>query len=171
MHEIPYVAKQNVTIIAIADALEATAVRAVLEGLNYRVTTHWVGSRAEAIKLLTGELPIDDVVILSCHGDEHGILIPDEPSITPADVREHARLDGKTVVSLGCHTGSRDLSAAFRAAGTAHYLAPSDYPDGTAALAFVGNLFFLRGYDVPLAEAVGRAAAFHPECEQFQLFS
>lgn len=169
MHEVPYVAKQNVTIIAIADALEATAVRAVLEGLNCRTTTHWVGSRAEAIRLLTGEIPIDEVVILSCHGDEHGILVPDEPSITPGDVREQARLDGKTIVSLGCRTGSRDLSAAFLAAGTACYVAPSDYPDGTAALAFVSNLFFLRGYGVPLDEAVRRAAAFHPGCEQFRI--
>lgn len=95
MTEIPYVPKRNVTLIAIADPLEATAVRAVLEGLNYRTSSHWVGSRAEAIKLLTGEIPTDQVVIVSCHGDEHGILLPDEDPITPGDVRDHACLEGK----------------------------------------------------------------------------
>jgi hypothetical protein len=45
---IPYVPKQSVTIIAVSDVLEATAVRAALEGFNYRPTTHWVGSRAES---------------------------------------------------------------------------------------------------------------------------
>jgi hypothetical protein len=168
--EIPYVPKRNVTLIAIADPLEATAVRAVLEGLNYRTTSHWVGSRAEAIKLLTGEIPTDQVVIVSCHGDEHGILLPDEDPITPGDVRDHACLEGKTVVNLGCCTGSDDLSAAFRAAGTTSYVAPVDSPDGAAALAFVSNLFFLHTYGVPLDEAVRRAAGFHPECEQFRLF-
>ncbi|MDX2968621.1 hypothetical protein PWY87_33420 [Kribbella solani] len=104
-----------------------------------------------------------------CHGDDHGFLVPDEPTITPADIRDHAYLDGKTVINLGCLTGAGDLPGAFRSAGTAAYVAPIDYPDGSAALAFVNNLFFLRTYDVPLDKAVQRAAAVHPECSQFQL--
>lgn len=164
---IPYLPKQNLTIVAVGDALEANAVRATLEGLNYRTTTHWIGSRAELLKLLAGEIPTDDTVVLSCHGDEQGILVPEEPPITAADLRTHARLDGKTIVNLGCETHA--MAAAFHAAGASHYIAPTDSPDGTAALAFVTNLFFLRTYDVPLDEAVRRAAAFHPECEQFQL--
>ncbi|MER7244933.1 hypothetical protein [Kribbella sp. NPDC000426] len=167
MYDVPYLPKQNLTVVAVGDALEATAVRAILEGLNYRITTHWVGSRAELLKLLSGEIPTDDIMILSCHGDEGGILVPGEPAITADDVREHGRLDGKTVVNLGCGTGA--MSPAFRAAGTAAYVAPTEYPDGSAAIAFVGNLFFLRAYDVSLDEAVRRAAGFHPECEQFKL--
>ncbi|MBB5979590.1 hypothetical protein [Kribbella solani] len=162
-------AKQNLTIVAVGDALEASAVRATLEGFNYRTTTHWVGSRAELLKLLAGEIPTDNDVILSCHGDDRGILVPDEPPITPAEVRDHAHLDGKTVINLGCRTGAGDLPDAFRSAGTAAYVAPIDYPDGSAALAFVNNLYFLRTYDIPLDQAVQHAAAVHPECGQFQL--
>ncbi|GAA1579175.1 hypothetical protein [Kribbella karoonensis] len=165
---IPYVAKPNLTIIAIGDVLEATAVRAALEGFNYRTTTHWVGSRAELVKLLSGDLPTDDTVVLSCHGDERGILVPEEAPITAVDLHTHAQFDGKTIVNLGCDTGR--LAPAFHAAGARHYVAPTDSPEGTAALAFVTNLFFLRTCDIPLPEAVQRAAAFHPECEQFQLF-
>lgn len=164
---IPYVEKQNLTVIAIADALEATAIRATLEGLNYRTTTHWVGSRAELLKLLAGEIPTDETVVFSCHGDEAGILVPDEPAITASDIRSHAVLAGKTVLNLGCLTGA--LAPAFHAAGTTHYIAPTDYPDGTAALAFTTNLFFLRTHGIPLAEAVRRAASFHPSCGQFVL--
>ncbi|HEY3560696.1 MAG TPA: hypothetical protein VGL05_24700 [Kribbella sp.] len=149
------------------DVLEATAIRATLEAFNYRTTTHWVGSRIELLKLLAGDIPTGDTVILSCHGDEHGILVPDEPPIAPADVREHARLDGKTFVNLGCRTGT--MAPTFLAAGAAAYIGPVDYPDGSAALAFVANLFFLRAYDVPLEEAARRAAALHPECTQFTL--
>ncbi|GAA3130952.1 hypothetical protein JOF29_007537 [Kribbella aluminosa] len=165
---IPYVAKQSLTIIAVGDALEANAVRATLEGLNYRTTTHWVGSRAELLELLAGEIPTDETVILSCHGDERGILVPEEPPITAADIHTHAHLAGKTIINLGCETSH--LAPAFRTAGTTHYVAPTASPDGTAALAFVTNLFFLRTYNSPLPEAVQRAAAFHPECEQFELF-
>ncbi|MGZ0147395.1 hypothetical protein ACXJJ3_10005 [Kribbella sp. WER1] len=129
----PYVAKQNLTMIAVDDVLEANAVRAVTEGLNYRTTVHWTGSRAEPGKL------------------------------TAAD----ARLTGKTIINLGCDTNA--LASAFHTAGVAHYIAPTGAPDGTAALAFVTNLLFLRTYDVPLPEAVHRAASFHPECEQFVL--
>jgi hypothetical protein len=164
---IPYVEKQNLTLIAVGDVLEATAVRATLEGLNYRTTTHWVGSRTELLKLLAGEIPTDNTVVLSCHGDEQGILVPDDPPSTDGDVRARAHLLGKTVINLGCLTAT--LAPAFHTAGTTHYIAPTNYPDGTAALAFVTNLFFLRTYDVPLAEAVRRAASFHPECEQFVL--
>ncbi|WP_427895728.1 hypothetical protein ACQHIV_17890 [Kribbella sp. GL6] len=164
---IPYVAKSNLTIIALGDALEANAVRATLEGLNYRTTTHWIGSRTELAKLLAGDLPTDDTVVLSCHGDDGTILVPEEPPITADDLRTHGQLAGKTIINLGCETGR--LAPAFHAAGAAHYIAPSDAPDGTAALAFVTNFFFLRAYDVPLPEAVQRAAAFHPECGQFVL--
>jgi hypothetical protein len=164
---IPYVEKQNLTIIALDDALEATAIRGMLEGLNYRTTIHWVGSRAEFLKLLAGEIPTDETVVVSCHGDEQGILVPDEPAVTAADIRRHANLTGKTVINLGCLTGH--LAPAFRVAGTTHYIAPTGYPDATAALAFVANLFFLRAYDIPLAAAARQAAAFHPECGQFAL--
>lgn len=61
-----------------------------------------------------------------------------------------------------CRTGT--MAPAFLAAGTAAYIGLADYPDGSAALAFVANLFFLRTYDVPLEEAARRTAAFHPVC-------
>ncbi|MFD7158793.1 hypothetical protein ACFV9C_29630 [Kribbella sp. NPDC059898] len=164
---IPYVAKSDLTIIALGDALEANAVRAILEGFNYRTTTHWVGSRAELVKLLAGDLPTDDTVVLSCHGDDGTILVPQEPPITADDVRTRAHLDGKTIINLGCETAR--LAPAFHQAGATHYIAPTAAPDGTAALAFVTNFFFLRTDNIPLPEAVHRAAAFHPECEQFVL--
>lgn len=58
---IPYVPKRSLTIVAVGDVLEATAVRATLEGFNYRPTTHWVGSRAALLLAI----PTDDTLVLS----------------------------------------------------------------------------------------------------------
>ena len=57
--------------------------------------------------------------------------------------------ESPTVINLGCLTGAPGLADAFRAAGTAAYVAPTDYPDGNAALAFVTNLFLLRATRSP----------------------
>ena len=167
----PFVEKRNVTIVAIDDALEAPALRSVLENANYRVNVHWTGSRKELLKIVGGEIETDETVILSCHGKPNGIQVPDEAPLGTEELGASGRLDGKTVISTGCVTGTPAFVEAFKKAGAAHYVAPVDYPDGSAALAFVTNLFLLLSYDTDLAEAVQRAADFHDEMKQFRLFT
>jgi hypothetical protein len=108
-------------------------------------------------------------VILACHGEPDGILVRDEPAVRPPDIQHRASLQGKTLVSLGCLTGSPSFVEAFKAAGVTHYIAPIDYPDGRAATAFVSSLFFLlaTGMDVP--QAVAHTSAFHQDLNQFRL--
>jgi hypothetical protein len=165
---VPYVAKDDVTVVSVGDVLEAMAVRALLEGFNYRVTVQWIGSRRELVMLLGGGIRTDDTVLLSCHGVDAGIWVPDEDPVGAEEI-QGGQLLGKTVVSLGCLTGSPAFADAFRAAGVAHYVAPTDYPEGRAALSFVSNLFFLLSAGQSMQDAVGRAAGFDGETAQFEL--
>jgi hypothetical protein len=167
--EVPLVLKKAVTIVAIDDPLEANATRALLEGLDYQVTVHWVGSRREFIELLAGGIRTEGTVILSCHGGADGIYVPDERPVSPADLCEVAKLGGKTVISLGCMTGSTAFADAFEEAGVLHYVAPTDYPEGRAALGFTANLFFLLASGTDLRVSVERASEFHEETRQFEL--
>ena len=168
-HDVPLVLKKPITIVSISDVLEAIALRTLLEGFDYRVTVHWVGSRRELLEILAGNIETDVTVILSCHGTDGGIYMPDERPLPPEEVADTARLADTVVVNLGCLTGSEAFAEAFRAAGVAHYVAPTDYPDGRAALNFASNLFFLLAAQVSMQDAVKRAANFDPETAQFEL--
>ena len=54
--------------------------------------------------------------------------------------RFYRRISGKTIVNLGCTTGSNDIAVAFSATNT--YIAPCDYIDGNAVLFFTIKLFY-----------------------------
>jgi hypothetical protein len=168
-HDVPFLAKEDVTIISVSDVIEATAIRTLLEGFNYRVTVHWVGSRKELLMLLDGSIGTDGTIVLSCHGVDAGIYVPGEAPLGAEEVQEVSRLEGKTVISLGCLTGSPAFATAFKTAGVAHYAAPTDSPEGRAALNFASNLFFLLAAGRSVEDAVSRAAMFDPETAQFEL--
>ncbi len=156
-HEVPYVPKQVVTIVVVGDSFEASALRAVLESFNYRVTIHWVGSRKEFLMLLGGRIPInDEIVVFSCHGIEQGIDVPGEEPVSPQEIGEVAKLPNKTIVNLGCKTGGAAFREAFEQAGATHYIAPDDYPEGSAAMIFAANVFYFLGAGKSLDEAVAR---------------
>ncbi len=64
----------QVTIINIADALEAVALRAALEWWNIEVNLRHVGAADQLVALLDGTTALSPLVFLMCHGDEHGCL-------------------------------------------------------------------------------------------------
>jgi hypothetical protein len=170
MHEVPYVLKKTVTIIVVGDSFEANALRAVLENFNFRVTVHWVGSRKELLMLLDGTISIaDELILLSCHGIEKGIEVPGEEPLGPQELGQVAKVPNKTVINLGCKTGSPDFQQAFKQAGAAHYIAPDDYPEGSAAMVFAVNLFYFIKVGRSLQEAVMQASSTDEEAGQFKL--
>lgn len=167
---VPYIPKKAITIIVIGASFEAGALRQVLENFNYRVTVHWTGSRKECLMLLGGDIPVsDDLVILSCHGIESGIDVPGEEAIGPQDIGKTAKLQGKTILNLGCKTGSPSFREAFRQAGVAHYVAPDDYPEASAVMIFAVNLFYRLSTGESLHEAVEQASSLSDEVGQFKL--
>lgn len=169
-YEVPFVSKEDVTVLSIGNSLEAVTIRALLESFNYRVTTHWIGSRKELIKILSGDIKTDQTIILSCHGVEEGIVIPDEPVLDANEIANIAKLNDKVVVNLGCLTGSTEIVNAFRGCGVKTYIAPVDYPSGSAAIGFISNLFMLLASGIDIEESTNRASAFDTETKQFRLF-
>lgn len=168
-HEVPFVEKKDVSLVVIDSSLEATAIRDVLEAFNYRVTTHWVGSRKELIEILSGNIETSNTVILSCHGIEEGIYTPDEDPLTTEEIARTAKLAGKTVVNLGCLTGKSTYQEAFTNAGVTNYIGPSDYPSGNATLLYVITLFYGLSVGESLADAHGHARTTSEDGEQFVL--
>ncbi len=168
-HEVPFVPKEDVTIVGIGDSLETTAIRSLLEGYNYRVNTHWIGSKKELINILNGEISTDKLLVLSCHGVEAGITIPNEPPLGPQEIESVARLRDKVIISTGCLTGTSAYSQAFKQAGVASYIAPDDYPEGKATLLFISNFFYLLSSGQSTEQAVRKAADFDSGTVQFKL--
>lgn len=173
----------QVTVINIADALEAVALRATLEWWNIEVTLRHVGAADQLAALLDGTVALSPLVFLMCHGDERGILLPElapeleqtQPfagAVGPIELRQFLRLPGCVVVNTGCITGTPALAAAFLDGGASIYIGPDDYPDAPGSLFYCLALAYghlVRGY--PLAEAHRRAAAHDGETAQFQCFA
>jgi hypothetical protein len=173
----------RVTVINIADALEAVALRAALEWWNIEVTLRHVGAADQLVALLDGTVALSPLVVLMCHGDERGILLPElapeleqtQPftgAVGPVELRQFLRVPGCAVVNTGCITGTGELAAAFIDGGASVYIGPADYPDAPGSLFFCLAFAYdhlVRGYS--LAEAHRRAAAHDAETAQFQYFA
>jgi hypothetical protein len=65
----------GVTVINIADALEAVALRAALEWWNIEVTIRYMGAADQLVAMLDGSTALSPLVFLMCHGDERGMAI------------------------------------------------------------------------------------------------
>ncbi len=120
------------------------------------------------MKIISGEVETDGIIILSCHGVEAGIVIPSEPPLGPSEIEGLAVPSNKLVISTGCLTGAPSFSDAFRKSGVSTYIAPVDYPSGKATLMFVSTLFYLLSANVSIREAIKTAASFDTETMQFK---
>lgn len=166
----PLVHKESLSLVALGDTGEAHALRGVLECFGYQVEAHWVGSRAEFLAIMRGEIPTHQSVILSCHGDEGAFLLDPERPVAASDLAGQIALPGKLVLSTGCETGTGALAAAFLGGGCAAYIAPTSEVEGRAAVLFALHLFYRLAGKQPLAVAVAEARALDDECALFSAF-
>jgi len=169
--------------LAMIEGWEGLALRAALEGFDLRVNLFPIGRPRHLIDVLSGQSATSPHVVLSCHGDERGILLPElapqiakgEPFVdvlTPKHVRDFARLPDRTVVCTGCYTGTPALAQAFFVAGCEAYVAPTGEPTGSAALFFCIALYYhLAARSVSIGEAVHAAGAADAMTGMFQLFT
>ena len=174
-HIIPYVKKTSITIVDIG-SFELEPLRAVLEGFNYRIDAIRIGSRAEFIKILNGEIETNNILILAVHGTrdgakEEGINMPDEEAVVTKDIIQFANLKGKTVINLGCLTGNNNLVKAFiNKAQAKYYIAPAGAPWGNSSLLFAIHLFYEMDKGKSTEEAVKIASNFDERTKMFKLF-
>lgn len=172
-YEIPYVEKMTVSLLILSDVgKEAESLRSTLEYFNYRVDTHWIGSKKELLKILKCEIPTQDLVVINGHGDEKGILMRNEEHrLKSTEIELNCKMKGKTVICTGCLTGTKKLADAFLTGGVINYIAPTDYIDGNSSLMFLYQLFFFLQKKISIKEAVQKAKAFDHEANLYELFS
>ena len=171
MEDFPLVRQVPVSIVQVSfDSTETLALRGVLECFNYRVEIHWVGSRPQFLEILKGNITTFDHVILSCHGDEHAFVVPYQNPVTAEDLAQLIHLPGRTVLSLGCGTGTEAIAATFLKGGCKAYIAPTVGIEANAAMLFSIHLYYFLGTGLTIEEAVKESRNHDAQCALFKLF-
>lgn len=169
-----------VAVVDIGDTLEALLVRAMLESLGAVVTLHLPGTPQDFLTLIGAGDVVHQYVVICGHGDENGFVFGDycegidtsmlvDESMPPAVIADHARLDGKVIVSTACETGGKAFGDAFVERGRAAlYVGPDGSPEGADTPLFVHCFFhaLLAQKQTPLA-ALQRARGYDDAVSMF----
>lgn len=172
----------HLDIINIADNLEVTALRALLE--NWGVVTRvWhMASASDLVYLLNGQIVLSEIIVISCHGGSKGLHLPElapevaaqQPYsgvINAAQMREFLKLPSKLVINTGCKLGCPEFAQAFLDAGCHAYIGSNDYIEGDASLLYLSIFFYEHLCKGKTLEAAHLRASEHDEETQlFQLF-
>lgn len=134
--------------------LEAQAVRAVLEYLDYAVIVHWIGTPGDFLTVLGQGDTAPRYLVITGHGDENdGFYLGEYADfIDISMLRNHylpaeaiapvVNLPGCTVIASACAAGVEKMGRAFSGRGALRaYIACRDYPDGSDMLVFLVNFF------------------------------
>ena len=132
--------------------LQPHVIGAAAEHFGASVTVTWVGNSAQVVEYLSSRPP-QDVIILSFHGDERGLLLPalgEEVRslfpygdvIQPADFAEFLDLDGNVVLNDACMGGTPSMAQAFLVSGASAYVGAEDYPDTAASTKYVLDFLY-----------------------------
>ncbi|MEU6040688.1 hypothetical protein ABZ801_35345 [Actinomadura sp. NPDC047616] len=162
---------------------EPHALRGLLAEYGADVRLLPIGAPQHLADVLGGRQSRAEHLVLCCHGDERGILLdelapeiarsqPFNDVLTPENAAELTRLSGTLVVSTGCMTGTEAFAEAFMRGGCSAYIAPEDYLEGTAAIAFVSVFYYhLLQLKTPLPDAVRLAANLGGDTTLFRLWN
>jgi hypothetical protein len=168
-------------LLVIGTGLEAHALRSVAEYWGADVTVTWVGNSGQIVAYLS-QSPPHDVIVLSGHGDEHGLLLPGlveeirshypyHSVIRPEDFADFLHLKGNTVINTSCLGGMPSLAKVFLERGASFYIGPIDYPEGNATLMYI--LEFLYSYlrnNQCVEDAHLKASSHDDDRKQFALY-
>lgn len=170
-----------VDLIVIDEALEALALRAILESFGVEVRCRFVGNANILVTLLGRENQLQDLVILSCHGKKEGMLLPDlaprleaqmpyQKIVTAKHFLEFLELNGQIVMTTGCCLGQRKFADSFLQRGAAAYIGTEEYVDGASTALFMTSFLYYFTYKgQSLEEAFKKAKAQDQETALFRL--
>ncbi len=174
--------KNYLDIIVIDNDLEAQADRASLEWWGVITRTYFIGKSQDLVDILGGKEKLSPNILLMCHGVDEGIVLPElgeeiakqqpyNKFLTPANLAEFLKLDGQTVLSSGCKTGTKEFADTFLNAGAKNYIAPKDYPKGNASLFYALNFYyFLFAKKLSIKDAHDKSMLVDSDVEMFELF-
>lgn len=171
----------KVDLIVIGEPLEAVALRSVLESFGVEVRCHFIGHVKRLVSFLNAEEFLYKVVILSCHGDERGIILPElaaeldktmpyQGVLSASNCREFVRLKHQVVINTGCCLGKDDFADSFIKNGASAYIGFEDYPEGNAVVFFIISFLYFYLYKrLPLNEAFAKARSIDKETSMAKL--
>ncbi len=152
-----------------SSTLETVALRGVLEYFGYVPEVHWAGSTEQFKQLLLGNTKLAETVVLACHGCEKGFYGNENALIPLEQIR--INLPAKTLLSLGCVTGTELFAKAFISGGIEYYIAPPSYPEGSSAL-ILATIFLwkLHGGAEPAVAWEGASAILADSDDHFRIY-
>lgn len=171
----------KIHIIEIETGLEAHAVRYAAEHWGASVSVTWVANSAQVVNFFAG-CPEQEVIIISGHGNEHGLLLPKlaeevkhkypyNDVITPEDFAQFIQLNKNIVINTSCMSGTKVFADVFLSKGARCYIAPNNYPEGSSTLMYLLSFIYeytQNRYDVEKAHYY---SSQHPnDRQQFILF-
>jgi hypothetical protein len=142
----------RIHLLAIDTGLEAHALRSATEAWGAEVTVTWVGNSRQIVEYLS-QSPSHEVIVISGHGDERGLLLPElaeelrshypyHEVIHSQDFADFLQLRGNTVINTSCLGGMPSLAQVFLDRGASSYIGPIDYPEGAAVLMYLFEFFY-----------------------------
>lgn len=169
----------QVHILAADTGLQPHVVRAAAEHFGASVTVTWVGNSAQVVDSLSGR-PSHNVIVLSFHGDERGLLLPPLAEecrclypfadvIGPDDFAQFLDLSGSIVLNNACLGGTPAMAQAFVTRGAGAYIGADGSPDAAASTKYA--LDFLYGYLIQYPRDVDKShEAAWVACDDRSLF-
>lgn len=171
----------KIDLIVLGNSLEAIAMRGMLESFGFEVRSHFIGNAKKLVSLLNTKENLYEILILSCHGNERGMLLPElaeelektmpyHKTLTATDCSEFLKLQNQVVINTGCCLGNEKFANSFIQQGAKAYIGPETYVEGNAALFFaISFLYFHLCNHLSLQEAFTKAKALDSETSLFSL--
>lgn len=174
--------KPKVDIIVLYEALEALAIRSVLESFGVEVRCHFIGNVKKLVSLFSGAEPLHEIVIISCHGDERGMILPElheelekempyQKVLTVSDFSQFLKLQNQIVINTGCCLGNKYFAETFLQKGASAYIGLETEVEGNAVLFFVISfLYFRLCNNLSLENAFEKANSLDDETRLIKLY-
>lgn len=142
-------------IIVIHDAKEASAIRSILEYFTIQIRMHYIGNVQHLISLFKAQDYLSKTIIISCHGDKEGLLIPElskeieekmpfHKTLSAPNLLEMLNFNDSLVINTGCCLGKEEFAKSFIAKGVRTYIGATDYIEATTMLMFVINFAYFH---------------------------
>jgi len=131
------------------------------------------------IALFQSSAYLHETVILSCHGAQERMHIPElevsmpyHKKLTPEDFATILHLKDQVVINTGCCLGSEKFAESFLARGAKAYIGAIGYIEGNAILPFLTLFFYLYVCKkMSLDKAFKMAQAIDVDTSRFKLLT
>ena len=168
-------------LLVIDTGLEAHALRSAAEAWEAEVTVTWVGNSRQIVEYLS-QSPLHEVIVISGHGDERGLLLPElaeeirsrypyHEVIRPQDFADFLQLQRNTIINTVCLGGMPSLAQVFLDRGASSYIGAIDYPEGATVLMYLFEFFYSYLCNNQSVEKAHLEASNHDDDrKQFRLY-